>query len=146
MELFHAVTQSIGNVLTCDYFDTFKAFKMEGNKTQDKTMDTVPGGETPQYESIKTETVPASKQRGQLGDGPNTSETATAADQERGQKTAENIRYGQNISEVGMGGKTTSQTGEAGPQAGYGGAPDRSDDQKDSRPQQRYGEGTGIGA
>ncbi|ETI20157.1 hypothetical protein G647_08191 [Cladophialophora carrionii CBS 160.54] len=167
MELFHAVTQSIGNVLTCDYFDTFKAFKMEGNKTQDKTMDTVPGGETPQYESIKTETVPASKQRGQLGgtylpfsnaelfpyriltllaEGPNTSETATAADQERGQKTAENIRYGQNISESGMGGKTTSQTGEAGPQAGYGGAPDRSDDQKDRRPQQRYGEGTGIGA
>ncbi|KIW62163.1 hypothetical protein PV04_10364 [Phialophora macrospora] len=69
-----------------------------------------------------------------------------AADKERGQKTAENIRYGQNISESGMGGKTTSQTGEAGNQVGYGGAPDQSEDQKDTRPQQRYGEGTGIGA
>ncbi|EXJ54739.1 hypothetical protein A1O7_10080 [Cladophialophora yegresii CBS 114405] len=147
MELFHAVTQSIGNVLTCDYFDSFKGFKkMDGsNQNQDKTMDTAPGGETPQYESIKTETVPASKQRGQLGGGPNTSE-GVPADQERGQKTAENIRYGQNISESGMGGKTTSQTGEAGPQAGYGGAPDKSDNQKDTRTEQRYGEGTGIGA
>jgi hypothetical protein len=49
MELFHAVTQSIENVLACDYFDSFKTFKMDGNANKDKTMDTVPGGETPQY-------------------------------------------------------------------------------------------------
>jgi hypothetical protein len=45
MDLFHAVTQSIENVLTCDWYDSFKQFKMSDKKT----MDTVPGGETPQY-------------------------------------------------------------------------------------------------
>ena len=34
-------------------------------------------------------------------------------DSERGEKTAENIRYGQNISESGMGGKTTESKGVA---------------------------------
>ena len=83
MDLFHAVTQGIENVLTCDWYDGFKTFKMDDNKNQDKLMDTVPGGETtqylflpstcldtdkwPRYESIKTETVPTAKQRGQLG-------------------------------------------------------------------------------
>jgi hypothetical protein len=83
MDLFHAVTQSIENVLTCDWYDSFKQFKMSDGKT----MDTVPGGETPQYvqfysvihsdprptliycryESIKTTDVPPEKQSGQLG-------------------------------------------------------------------------------
>ena len=49
MDLFHSVTQSIDNVLTCDWFDSFKTFKMEGNKADDKTMDTAPGGESTQY-------------------------------------------------------------------------------------------------
>lgn len=40
------------------------------------------------------------------------------AQSERGQKTAENIRYGQGISEGGMGGMTDG-TGEAGKE-GYG--------------------------
>ena len=39
--------------------------------------------------------------------------TANSADTEKGEKTAENIRYGQNISESGMGGKTTEVKGEA---------------------------------
>jgi len=32
---------------------------------------------------------------------------------ERGEKTADNVRYGQNISEGGMGGKTTEAGGSA---------------------------------
>ena len=32
---------------------------------------------------------------------------------ERGEKTAENVRYGQTISEEGMGGKTTEAGGSA---------------------------------
>jgi hypothetical protein len=34
-------------------------------------------------------------------------------DPEKAEKTSENIRYGQNISESGMGGKTTDVEGEA---------------------------------
>lgn len=83
MDLFHAVTSSIENVLTCDWYDTFKQYKMDDKKT----MDTAPGGENTQYvdfycivqsvwmsmlmycryESIKTTTVPPEKQSGQLG-------------------------------------------------------------------------------
>ncbi|OAP55559.1 hypothetical protein AYL99_10532 [Fonsecaea erecta] len=145
MDLFHTITQTIDQVLTCDWYDSFKSIKMEGNKAQDKTMDTVPGGETPQYESIKTETVPTSKQRGQLGGGPNTSESPSRAE-DRGKQTAENIRYGQNISESGMGGKTTAQGGSAAQGSGYGGTQDQSKGQKDTRPQQGYGAGSGVGA
>ncbi|KAJ9603203.1 hypothetical protein H2200_012498 [Cladophialophora chaetospira] len=118
---------------------------MDDNKHEDKMMDTSPGGENTQYESIKTETVPTEKQRGQLGSGPNSSDTPPA-DEERGQKTADNIRYGQNISESGMGGKTTAQSGSAGQQGGYGGAPDQAEEQTDTRSQQGYGGGSGVGA
>ncbi|OAL31274.1 hypothetical protein AYO20_08329 [Fonsecaea nubica] len=118
---------------------------MEGNKAQDKTMDTVPGGETPQYESIKTATVPTSKQRGQLGSGSNTMENPSTSE-DRGKQRANNIRYGQNISESGMGGKTVAQDGQAGQQGGYGGTPDQAEGQKDTRPQQGYGAGSGVGA
>lgn len=55
MDLFHSITQTIDNVLTCDWYDTFKNYKMSGSDTGDKTMDTVPGGETPQY---KTTCIP----------------------------------------------------------------------------------------
>lgn len=49
MDIFHAISQSIDNVLTCDWYDSFKTFKMDGPKShEDKTMDTVPGGETTQ--------------------------------------------------------------------------------------------------
>lgn len=141
MDLFHTISQTIDNVLTCDWYDSFKNYKMSDSNSDDKTMDTAPGGETPQYESIKTETVPSSKQRGQLGTGPNTSEDAsTSAD--RGQQTADNIRYGQNISESGMGGKTTTSSGAAGQEGGYGGAPDQTGPQDDARPKQGYGPGS----
>lgn len=44
MDLFHAITQSIDNVLTCHWYEEgFKSFKM------DKTMDTEPGGESNQF-------------------------------------------------------------------------------------------------
>ncbi|KIW22214.1 uncharacterized protein PV07_12125 [Cladophialophora immunda] len=145
MDLFNTVTQTIDQVLTCDWYDSFKVFKMDGNQGQDKTMDTVPGGETPQYESIKTETVPTSKQRGQLGGGPNISESLFVSE-DRGRQTADNIRYGQNILESGMGGKTAAQDGQAGQEGGYGGTQDQAEGQKDTRPQQRYGGGSGIGA
>ncbi|OQU99849.1 hypothetical protein CLAIMM_05425 isoform 1 [Cladophialophora immunda] len=97
------------------------------------------------YESIKTETVPTSKQRGQLGGGPNTSESLFVSE-DRGRQTADNIRYGQNILESGMGGKTAAQDGQAGQEGGYGGTQDQAEGQKDTRPQQRYGGGSGIGA
>ena len=48
MDLFHAVTQSLPNVLTCDWYDSFKTFKMD-DKSKSKTMDTERGGENTQY-------------------------------------------------------------------------------------------------
>ncbi|EXJ83131.1 hypothetical protein A1O1_06750 [Capronia coronata CBS 617.96] len=117
---------------------------MDSNKSDDKLMDTEPGGENTQYESIKTHTVPTEKQRGQLGSGPNTSE-ASSMSQDRGQQTADNIRYGQNVSESGMGGKTTTSSGVAA-QEGYGGTPDKAEGQEDTRSQQGYGSGSGVGA
>ena len=73
------------------------------------------------YESIKTVTVPAAKDRGQLGgSAPGTAVADSAADlqtedqkRERGEQTAENIRYGQAISEQGMGGETKDVEGSA---------------------------------
>ena len=63
------------------------------------------------------------------------------------QKTAENIRYGQNISESGMGGFTNS-TGEAKKEGAYGGAARDEDLEKsktDARAAQGYGSGSGVG-
>ncbi|RVX70955.1 hypothetical protein B0A52_06113 [Exophiala mesophila] len=116
---------------------------MSSNKA--KLMDTVPGGETTQYESIKTVTNPSDKDHGQLGSGSNTSEGAATSSQD-GQRTADNIRYGQNISESGMGGKTTTSTGTANQEGGYGGTADQTTDQKNTRREQGYGPGSGIGA
>ncbi|KAI1613221.1 hypothetical protein EDD37DRAFT_338523 [Exophiala viscosa] len=119
MDLFHTITQSLDNVLTCDWYETFKNYGTDQSTSDDNTMDTETGGETSQYESIKTVTEPTSKQRGQLGSGPNTSEEAPASE-ERGEKTAENIRYGQNISESGMGGMTNPPDDSAGGKSGSG--------------------------
>lgn len=46
MDLFHTITQSIDQVLTCHWLTDFKAFKMSGN---DKLMNTERGGEQTQY-------------------------------------------------------------------------------------------------
>lgn len=88
-------------------------------------MDTAPGGEEQnQYESAITENVASKKSGGQMGQPASTeqpSKTDDAAQQqaERGEQTAENIRYGQTISEGGMGGMTANQGGETGKE-GYG--------------------------
>ncbi|KPI43181.1 uncharacterized protein AB675_6652 [Cyphellophora attinorum] len=113
---------------------------------QDKRMSTERGGESTQYESIKTVTKEPSKQSGQLGGGFQNTESATSAG-EKSSKVAENIRYGQNISESGMGGFTNS-TGQATQEGGYGGAPkDSSLERKtsDTRGAQGYGSGSGVG-
>ncbi|KAL9598248.1 MAG: hypothetical protein Q9219_004607 [cf. Caloplaca sp. 3 TL-2023] len=66
---------------------------------------------------------------------------------ERGARTAENVRYGQTISEGGMGGKTTEAGGSAN-QGGYGstGVQDGQDNTEDTRREQGYGSGSGVGA
>jgi len=50
---------------------------------------------------------------GHVVDAASAERTASSVDIERGEKTAENIRYGQNISESGIGGKVTEVEGEA---------------------------------
>ncbi|CAF9928364.1 MAG: hypothetical protein ALECFALPRED_004009 [Alectoria fallacina] len=118
-------------------------------------MDTEAGGEGSQYESIQTVTKPHSKQDGQMG-GQFKDETqpdAVTAHQaqqkaERGEKTAENMRYGQAISEGGMGGKTTEARGSAN-QDNFGATDAQGgtdDDAEESRQNQGYGPGSGVGA
>ncbi|THV69582.1 hypothetical protein D6D28_05794 [Aureobasidium pullulans] len=92
-------------------------------------MDTSPGGDTnmgtSQYTSIHTVTKPHKKSGGQFGN-PETSvdsvpEVEAAKNAEAGEKTAEKIRYGQSLSENGMGGQTTgsgqANSGDAGSKA-----------------------------
>jgi hypothetical protein len=54
----------------------------------------------------------------------------------RGEKTAENIRYGEAISEHGFGGETTRNSGSA----------DNEEGLKQTRREQGYGPGSGVGA
>lgn len=67
---------------------------------------------------------------------------------ERGEKTAENIRYGEAISEHGFGGQTTGNSGQAQQGGGYGTtkADENTGSAMDTREQQGYGEGSGVGA
>lgn len=111
-------------------------------------MVTEPGGESSQYESIKTVDKTTETQSGQLGD----KETSSSAqlDQEkkgRGDKTAENVRYGQDLSESDVGGKTANIDGTAN-QGGYGGTAIQEVEEKASktRIEQGYGPGSGVGA
>ncbi|KAL8759191.1 MAG: hypothetical protein Q9199_000949 [Rusavskia elegans] len=114
-------------------------------------MDTEPGGESDQYESIQTVTNSHSKQGGQMGE----TETQTDAVKEqqeqdkadRGARTAENVRYGQTISEGGMGGKTTEAGGTAN-QGGFGSTDGQAaqDSAEETREEQGYGPGSGVGA
>ncbi|TVY62701.1 hypothetical protein LSUE1_G006644, partial [Lachnellula suecica] len=71
--------------------------------TNTKLMDTERGGENTQYESAHTFTQPPSKSGGQFGDDKPTESGADKVEQEakkaRGEKTAENIRFGEAISE-----------------------------------------------
>ena len=84
------------------------------------------------YESQYTSEEPHKKSGGQLGDietttNPSKTEEGIEAQRQRGEQTAENIRYGQTISEGGMSGFTTGQSGEA-TQGGYGQQPDQSEE------------------
>jgi len=95
-------------------------------------METSAGGEQTQYEAEATDVQPPKQSTGQMGDPQNTttedaSKTSERAQQdaEKGEQKAENIRYGQTISEGGMGGMTSNQTGEAG-QEGFGRMEDKS--------------------
>ncbi|MCJ1259397.1 hypothetical protein MMC24_007234 [Lignoscripta atroalba] len=80
-------------------------------------MDTEAGGEGNQYESIQTVTKPHSKQGGQMGVEETQPDSVPSekhqAKAERGEKTAENVRYGEAISEHGFGGETTGNSGSA---------------------------------
>jgi len=49
MDLFHTITQSLDNVLTCDWYESFKNYGTDQSNPDDKTMDTETGGETSQY-------------------------------------------------------------------------------------------------
>jgi hypothetical protein len=65
----------------------------------------------------------------------------------RGEQTAENIRFGESISEHGFGGETGPKHGGAGlgTQETKGGDEDRAEDDA-ARTAQGYGEGSGVGA
>ncbi|KAL9123267.1 MAG: hypothetical protein Q9187_000175 [Circinaria calcarea] len=65
----------------------------------------------------------------------------------RGQKTAENIRYGEAISEHGFGGETTGNSGVAN-QDGFGltEVQEGEENAEKSRQEQGYGKGSGVGA
>ncbi|GAB7349208.1 hypothetical protein MBLNU459_g8134t1 [Dothideomycetes sp. NU459] len=107
-------------------------------------MDTEVGGENTQYESIQTVTNPTKKSGGQFGE-PETSvdespSAAAEAHKARGEQTAENIRYGQAMSEHGMGGQTTTSSGSANNESGYGGTVDQTEGaDAGGRTEQGYG-------
>ncbi|KAI9697235.1 MAG: hypothetical protein M1836_004799 [Candelina mexicana] len=121
----------------------------------DKLMDTVPGGESDQYESQKTLSNPTPKQGGQMGGEPSTQDPAPLSQppsaertQSRGEKTAENIRYGEALSEHGYGGETLGNDGVKGVEGGFGGVREKNVEEsaEKTRKEQGYGQGSGVGA
>lgn len=114
-------------------------------------IDTEAGGETSQYESIQTVNKPPSKQGGQLSDQKAQTNEATSQEQqvktERGERTPENLRYGQAISEQGMGGQTIEVNGVAN-RDGFGSTDSQTNDIQatETRQEQGYGSGSGVGA
>ncbi|RMZ74307.1 replication factor c subunit 5 [Pyrenophora seminiperda CCB06] len=115
----------------------------------DKLMDTEPGGERQnQYEGVHTFVEPHAKQAGQLGDSStgtsvNTKTRDPGAPNTHGITPADKIRYGQSIQEGGMGGKTTSSTGEAKSDTGFGGTKALAEDDDESAAKQRREQGYG---
>lgn len=109
-------------------------------------MDTEPGGETPQYESIKTVTKPHDKESGQL-EGDNASGTKTidksVQPQDHGEQSAKNIGYGQDTSESVIGGMTSTATGRANKEGGYGGTEAQSSMEKGKNPRTQQGYSAG---
>lgn len=104
------------------------------------------------YEGAKIFTQPPTKQVGQIGASSESANSkvdsqASQDKSERGEKTAENVRFGEAISEHGFGGETTSSSGQA-HQAGSDRRTEdaRHGDQTQSRRAQGYGPGSNIGA
>ncbi|KAG8531041.1 uncharacterized protein KY384_004398 [Bacidia gigantensis] len=114
-------------------------------------MDTEAGGEQTQYEGISTHQEPHSKRGGQMGNAEtepdSVSSVQDAEKAEKGEKKAENIRYGQGISEGGMGGKTTESEGTGNQASSYGASKFQDDSQsaEETREIQGYGGGSGVG-
>ncbi|KAF2634985.1 hypothetical protein P280DRAFT_200848 [Massarina eburnea CBS 473.64] len=86
---------------------------------------TEPGGEQTQYERDASDVQPHAKVAGQLGDpatGTSTSthKAASNVPNTQGITPADKIRYGQSIQEGGVGGKTSTVTGETA-EDGFGG-------------------------
>ena len=78
-----------------------------------------------------------------------TAETKGGVDADRAQQTTENIRYGQNISESGMGGMTNSGgIGSAKQEGGYGGTKADAELEGDKNPRgaQQYSVNDGDGS
>ncbi|KAL8797184.1 MAG: hypothetical protein Q9195_000651 [Heterodermia aff. obscurata] len=70
---------------------------------------------------------------------------------ERGEKTAENVRYGQGISEGEMSGMTTEGQGSGNQDGGFGGTETQvgtggESETANTREAQDYGPGSGVGA
>lgn len=85
-----------------------------------------------------------------IGSAPDSGTTTdtSGVDPDRAQKTTENVRYGQNISESGMGGMTTTSGGQSHQEGGYGGADAdknlEAGEGKNSRSEQQYSKGRGV--
>ncbi|KAH9865087.1 hypothetical protein IAQ61_009033 [Plenodomus lingam] len=108
-----------------------------------RLMNTEPGGEQTQYEGVHTFVEPHAKQADPSeGTAETTDKKATDEPNTQGVTRADKIRYGQSIQEGGMGGKTTSSTGEAVQAGGYRGTK-AVDEQDDSAAVQRRQQGYG---
>ncbi|CAD6444395.1 543019a3-1f7a-4d55-a45c-5c344293fc93 [Sclerotinia trifoliorum] len=111
--------------------------------TNTKMMDTDRGGENTPYESQNIFTQSHAKDQGTFGDatGPTEAELQKKAEHNaRGERTAENIRFGEAVSEHGFGGETVGNS------RGVGGAEKKEEETDDMRRKMGYGEGSGIGA
>ena len=97
----------------------------------------------PKSDFVPSQTDPSTE----VDDATASQEASKAA---RGERTAENIRYGQAISEQGMGGQTTTSSGQANVEGGYGGTEEQvgksrgGEGEAGSRTEQGYGEGNDM--
>ncbi|KAG4435364.1 hypothetical protein IFR05_009150 [Cadophora sp. M221] len=113
-------------------------------ETNTKLMDTEPGGENTQYESQDTFIKNPMKSTGQFGEEDTEADVPRSAQkQERGDKTAENVRYGEAISEHGFGGETVGNSGKA-DDAGQTSSEERVRLER-ARREMGYGEGSRVG-
>ncbi|KAL1850933.1 hypothetical protein Plec18170_006770 [Paecilomyces lecythidis] len=122
-----------------------------------KLMDTEPGGESRQYESIKEFTKTPAKQSGQLPDESSHAHSDIKTGLEPGERKED---YGQSSTgENGFGGRTIDVSGEADKVEKENEkkltvvykdlksrAPGDDEEARKSRREQRYGPGSGVGA